>query len=65
MVTARTHHIARTLLIGAIAVTAAVAGVAAIAVTGGTASTTGFPTSVTINNVSCGEGWLPPRSGQR
>jgi iron uptake system EfeUOB component EfeO/EfeM len=65
VVTAKTHHIARTLLIGAIAVTAAVAGVAAIAVTGGTASTTRLPTSVTINNVSCGKGWLPPRSGQR
>jgi high-affinity iron transporter len=65
-VTAKTQHSARTLLIGAIAVAAVVTGVVvAIALMDGANSTTSVPTSVTVNNVSCGEGWLPPHSGRR
>jgi iron uptake system EfeUOB component EfeO/EfeM len=64
-VTAKTHDITRLLRIGAITVVLAVAGVVAIALTAGTASTTRSPTSITVNDVSCAEGWLPPHSGQR
>ena len=63
--TAKTHDITRLLRIGAITVVLAVAGVVAIALTAGTASTTRSPTSITVNDVSCAEGWLPPHSGQR
>ena len=51
---------------GAIAVAAVVTGVAvAIILMDGTAPTMRIPTSVTVNNVSCADGWLPPHSGQR
>jgi high-affinity iron transporter len=65
-VTAKTHRIARIFLIGSIAVAVVVAGVvAAIALMDGTSSTTRIPTSITVNNLSCDQGWLPPHSGQR
>jgi high-affinity iron transporter len=51
---------------GVIAVAAVVAGVVvAIALMDGTTPTTRIPTSVTVNNLSCADGWLPPHSGQR
>jgi high-affinity iron transporter len=51
---------------GSIAVAVVVAGVvAAIALVGGTSSATRTPTSITVNNLSCADGWLPPHSGQR
>ena len=64
--TSKTQHSARNFLIGAIAVAAVVTGVVvAIALVDGASLTTKVPTSITVTNVSCGEGWLPPHSGQR
>jgi iron uptake system EfeUOB component EfeO/EfeM len=66
IVTAKTHNISRNLWMGVIAVAAVVAGVVvAIALMDGTTPTTRIPTSVTVNNLSCADGWLPPHSGQR
>ena len=64
--TAKTHNISQNFWMGAIAVAAVVAGVVvAIALLDGTTPTTRIPTSVTVNNLSCADGWLPPHSGQR
>ena len=63
---AKTQHSAQTFLIGAIAVAVVVTGVVVtIALMDRATSTTRVPTSVTVNDESCGEGWLPPHSGQR
>jgi high-affinity iron transporter len=64
-VSAKTHQITRIFRIGVIAVVAAAAGVVTIALRAGTASTSRSPSSITVNDVSCAEGWLPPHSGQR
>jgi len=65
-VRAKTQHSAQTFLIGAIAVAVVVTGVVVtIALMDRATSTTRVPTSVTVNDESCGEGWLPPHSGQR
>jgi len=65
-VRAKTPHSAQTFLIGAIAVAVVVTGVVVtIALMDRATSTTRVPTSVTVNDESCGEGWLPPHSGQR
>ena len=64
--TAKTHNISQNFWMGAIAVAAVIAGVVvAIALLDGTTPTTRIPTSVTVNNLSCADGWLPPHSGQR
>jgi iron uptake system EfeUOB component EfeO/EfeM len=64
-VTAKGHGFTRILRIGAMAVTLVVAGaVVEIAPVDGTASAA-RATAVTVNNYRCGDGWLPPHSGQR
>jgi len=62
---AKTRHITRILWIGAIAVVVVVAGVVAISLTAASTSSMRNPTAITVSNVSCADGWLPPHSGQR
>ena len=64
--TAKKHHVTRNLRRVAIVVAAVVASVVvAITLMDETTPTVGITTSVTVNNLSCADGWLPPHSGQR
>jgi high-affinity iron transporter len=66
VVTANRHRITRLLRAGALVGAVVVAGVlAAIAPLAGTASGARTATSVKVNDYRCGDGWLPPHSGQR
>ena len=66
VVTANRHRITRLLRAGALAGAVVVAGVlVAIAPLAGTASGARTATSVSVNDYRCGDGWLPPHSGQR
>ena len=65
MVTAKKHHVTRNLRRVAIVVAAVVASVVvAITLMDETTPTVGITTSVTVNNLSCADGWLPPHSGR-
>ena len=66
LVTAKGHRVIRIFRMGSMVVALVVAGVVgAIAPVDGSTSVARALKSVTVNNYRCGNGWLPPHSGQR